>query len=99
MALALAVVLQAKQDIHTGGKIARGILNTKTSAKGLRRAAAALAECEAENAVNFFDSPLWWTLCKAALPGYIQFPPDMVSDMDSIRQAIKKIKGRKRKAG
>jgi len=98
-ALALAVVLQAKQDVRRGGRFARTILSRRATFEAKRNALNGLTECRAASAAAFFESPLWYAICEMTDSGSVELPAPMVRDMDAIRRALRRIERDQRKAG
>src|SRR5690606_20012744 len=90
--LALAVVFQAKQDIHRGAKTARTYLSGKSSDAERRKAVRDLVACKAQSAAAFFESPLWFAVCNLLDAETFTLPPDVVRDMDLIERVLDDIK-------
>lgn len=91
MGLALAIVLQAKQDIRRGARAARVYLSKQATDRDKRRAVRVLIECKAESAIRFFESPLWHQICDMTDSGVVELPLYLEREMYWIRKALRQI--------
>jgi len=90
-ALALSIVWQAHKDVKLGAKAARRYLRKKATPEERLEAFREIALCEADTAVEFFESPLWHTICELTDSGTVEFPESFERDLDVIRRAVRKI--------
>lgn len=91
-ALALAIVWQAHKDVKLGAKAARRYLRKKSTPEERFEAVRKIALCEADTAVEFFESPLWHTICELTDSGTVEFPESFERDLDVIRRAVRRIR-------
>lgn len=99
MGLAIAITLQAKQDLRKGARYAQLILEPRVPHELKRKAAVRMWRCRADTAVGFFSSRLWNLICGTTSSGKVHLPPDLVRDIETIRRAYKLIAEQWRKTG